>query len=97
MKIRKGFVTNSSSSSFIITNTSNKDISPEEMVMSFFEKILEDARNNYGWISIAPKCSIRLECTDHNDESESEAFIHNLNCSSLTSDKVVVTLEESHH
>ena len=45
MKIRKGFVTNSSSSSFILGFTSEEDIKKEleaENLKEYFDEVLED-------------------------------------------------------
>ena len=97
MKIRNGFVTNSSSSSFLITNVSDKPLTMEELVKSYFEKVIEDAKENFEHLILEPGESTILECTDHRDKSEFEAFIHSSNWNSLYSDKAIVSLVESHH
>lgn len=97
MKYRQGFVTNSSSSSFLIVNHTDEIMTMKDVVMSFVENAIKDAEENFEWYELGPGESITLECTDHRDESEFEAFIHGLHWNNLYSDKVTVSLKESHH
>lgn len=48
MKFRQGFVSNSSSTSFIITNKSNKKLSLVDFVMEN-PQLVEDWNNEYGY------------------------------------------------
>lgn len=73
MKVRKDFVTNSSSSSFIITNNTDETLTSEEVARRFFEKIIEDAKNRF---TLNPGESIEIECGDHYDDGAFENFIH---------------------
>lgn len=97
MKYRKDFVTNSSSSSFLIVNETDETLTMKDIIMSFVENAIKDAEKNFEYWTLEPGESATLECTDHSDESECEAFIHNLYWSGLYSNKVTVSLEESHH
>lgn len=101
MKSRCGFVTNSSSSSFIIRNTSDKEMTPKEIAMSLFERIIEDADNAIPY-PLSPGQEIEIECEDHY-ENYFETFIHN-ECGGIFSDwnynvlgDIEIEFVESHH
>lgn len=99
MKYRSSFVTNSSSSSFIITNNSNETMTSEDIARKFFEKIIEDAKDRF---ELLPGESIEYECGDHGSDGAFENFIHNelggWGSSWLyDNDDVSVKFYESHH
>lgn len=101
MKVRLGHVTNSSSSSFIITNKSNEILSSEEIARKFFEKIIEDAKDKFH--DLEPGESIELICGDHYyDDGAFEYFIHNvldnwIGEHAFRTDDVSVEFSESYH
>jgi hypothetical protein len=66
-------VTNSSSSSFIISNNTDKSMTSEEIARKLFEKIIEDSKDRF---VLKPGESIKIKCGDHVDDGAFENFIH---------------------
>lgn len=73
MKIRKDFVTNSSSSSFIITNKTDEDMNGRELLLKYLEPILAAAEENLP--NIPANSSMNIICDDGGDAFE--RFVHN--------------------
>lgn len=99
MKTRSDFVTNSSSSSFIITNRSGKTLTSEEVMRKLFEKIIEDSKDRF---TLKPGESITVECGYHLDDGYFESFIHHefsgWSMEELfNNEDVTVEFNESHH
>lgn len=96
MKSRCGFVTNSSSSSFIIRNTTDKEMTPEDIAMSFFKRILEDVKESIP-NPLSPGEQIEIECSDHY-ENYFDTFIHNeARWWNYSNEEIDVEFLESHH
>lgn len=98
-KCRHDFVTNSSSSSFIITNKSNEYLTSREVAEKLLEKILKDSEGRF---ELAPGESIEYTCGDHCEDGAFENFIHQEFCgwyiSDLyKSDDISVEFGESYH
>lgn len=73
MKYRNGFVTNSSSSSFIITNKTDEDLNGKELLLKYLEPILEAAEKHIP--NIPANSKITIVCDDGGDAFE--RFTHN--------------------
>jgi hypothetical protein len=92
-------VTNSSSSSFIISNYTDESMTSEDIARKLFEKIIEDSKDRF---VLEPGESIELECGDHGDDGAFENFIHSefggwSNSYLYNCDEVSIHFGESHH
>ena len=95
MKTRLDFVTNSSSSSFIITNNSNEIMTSEDIARKLLEGIIKDAKDRF---ELEPGESITYECSDHMDDGAFEVFIHNIYDEYyFPCDDISIEYHESHH
>lgn len=111
MKFRQGFVTNSSSSSFIVLNKSNKILGNED-IARMMEDEFNDYKNNI-WgnkeatfeefvlssnghpFLLGPGESTIIECGDHYDDGLFENVIHLKD--DIYKEDFSITFHESHH
>lgn len=98
MKKRSDYVTNSSSSSFIISNKTNESMTSKDVVEKVMEKVMQDAEDRF---TIEPGKSIVIECGDNRDDGAFENFIHEMfslyHPPFLESEDVQIQFHKSHH
>lgn len=111
MKFRKGFVTNSSSSSFIVQNLSNRTLNNEDIAKMMETEFLEyqksiwcdDNKTFEDFIVdskstpfvLKPNESTEIECGDHSDDGLFENTIHYLD--DIKHKDFSIEFKESHH
>lgn len=99
MKKRIDYVTNSSSSSFIITNKTDKYMTSKDVILALMSKILEDSDGRFELAPGEQKIIICGDCCS--EDGYFEAFIHNQAGSwsgyLYENDFVSVEFDESYH
>lgn len=109
MKYRQGFVTNSSSSSFILTNTSNKTLSNIKVSKALkielerlqrqgyfsYEMTVDDIKSSSPTFRLKPGEQIEINCGDHSEDGLFENIIHFED--GVYKDDFNIVFEKSHH
>lgn len=101
MKNRLGFVTNSSSSSFIIRNKTDRTVTSKELAEELAKRLRDEAdaiiNDAEGRFEIEPNGEVEIECGDHYDDGAFENYIHNEVGWGTSTDSFSITYGESHH